>query len=66
MQTFHNAAPGAKALRVKGEDKPAIIPGGESLTADFEPLDDETLTALKAEGCTFKAPPKPKKAKAED
>lgn len=60
MQTFKNAAPGAKALRIKGQDEPAIIPGGESLTADFEPLDEELLAKLKAEGCVFKAVPKPK------
>lgn len=51
MMKFSNKTPGAKALKVDG--KPVIIAPCKSLTADFDEIDNETLAALKAEGCTF-------------
>lgn len=48
---FTNKAPGAKALKVKGQ--PVVVQPGKSLTAEFDKLDDATLKALEVEGCTF-------------
>lgn len=48
---FTNKAPGAKALKVRGQ--PVVIEPGKSHTAEFDEVDEATLKALKAEGCTF-------------